>query len=137
MRAFCLRPEQVEEAWSELASFFERFEKDGHDLSAKDVKAKALESGTQVWGLQDEERVHGILATEIVPTAHGRVCVITAAHGSAPEEDKRQLMESVRRFAKENGCTKIRIHGRPGWLRWDRRFEPVGIIAEMSLEGMS
>lgn len=133
MRAFCLRAEQVDDAWSELAAFFERFEKQGHDLSADDVRAKARTSAAQVWGLQDEQKVHGILATEIVPTAHGRVCVITAAHGSAPESDKRELMESIRRFAKENGCTKIRIHGRPGWLRWDRRFEPVGIIAEMPL----
>jgi hypothetical protein len=78
-------------------------------------------------------RVHGIVATEVVPTAHGRVCVITAAQGTAPEDAKRELMESIRRFASENGCRKIRIQGRPGWLRWDKRFRPTGIIAEMVL----
>lgn len=134
MRPFhCMTGESIVPCWDDFRPFFEAFEKGGADISADEAWRKAKASQLQVWGLQDEHGIHGLVTTEVIKTAHGKVCVITMAQGSAPEEPKHALLEDITRWAKEQGCRKVRIHGRHGWLRFDRRFVPVGVIAERAL----
>lgn len=134
MRLFhCMTGEAIEPCWAAFEPFFAEFERGGSDLTVQDAYAKARASQLQVWGLQDESQIRGIVTTEVIQTAHGSVCVITMAQGNAPEEPKHALLNDIVRWAAESGCTKVRIQGRKGWLRWDKRFVPVGIIAEMEL----
>lgn len=125
--------EQIPSCWEDFAPFFADFERCGADLSVKDAYIKACASKLQIWGLQDDTKIHGLVSTEIIATAHGLVCVITMAYGTGPEESKHELMDAILLWAKETGCSRLRIQGRPGWLRWDRRFKPTGIIAEIDL----
>jgi hypothetical protein len=93
-----------------------------------------MRSAQQLWGLQDDERVRGILVTEIQSTARGLICVIVGACGEPPEKDKRTLLAFVRKWAREDiGCCAVRVIGRKGWLRWDRRFTQTGIVMEAPL----
>lgn len=133
MRAFCLAGDQVEACWEDFAHFFEDFERGGADIAAVEARARAKAQKIQVWGLQDDAKVHGIVTTEIIRTAHGLVCVVTMAQGEAPDESKRALLESIMKWAKGLGCDRVRVHGRKGWTRWDRRFKNVGVIAEAPL----
>lgn len=133
MRPFCISADQVEVCWEDFGEFFEEFEKNGADLSARDAKEKAKDAQIQVWGLQDDQAVRGIVTTEVMRTARGLVCVITMAQGQAAEEPKHRLLDTIVEWARELGCVCVRIQGREGWLRWDRRFKPTGIIAEIAL----
>ncbi len=87
----------------------------------------------QLFGLQDEHRVHAFVVTEIHDTAKGKVCLLVGACGSAPDKDKRELFDYIESWAREIGCNALRLIGRKGWLRWDRRFRQTGIVAEREL----
>src|SRR6185437_5610275 len=122
MRVFhCMTGEGIAQCWEDFLPFFEAFEKGGSDLSVDEAYRKAKAAHLQVWGLQDDTEIRGIVTTEVIHTAHGLVCVITMAQGSAPEESKHALMEDIVRWAREMGCRRVRLQGRPGWMRWDRR----------------
>lgn len=133
MNVFCLSADQVEGCWNDFAWLIERFERVCGDITTVQIRESALASKQQIWGLQDEERVHAIMVTEIASTAQGLVCRLIAAVGTAPEPDKRRLLDTISAWAREIGCVFIRFSGRKGWLRWDRRFKQTGITAEISL----
>jgi hypothetical protein len=133
MRSFCVAPDQIEACWEDFAPLFHKFEKGGADLSAYEAKERAKRAQIQVWGLQDDRAVHGVLATEVLRTARGLVCVITMAQGKAPDEPKRRLLDDILTWARAMGCVCVRVQGRRGWLRWDKRFRPTGIVAEIAL----
>ena len=133
MRVFCLKAEEIESCWQDFIVLLQRFEACCRDLTADQIVRGVRLSTMQLFGLQDAERVHAFLTTEIHETAQGKVCVLVAACGSAPEADKRALLEFVEGWAREVGCVALRIVGRKGWLRWDRRFKRTGIVAEMAL----
>jgi len=133
MRPFCVAADQVEVCWEDFAHFFQEFEKHGADLSAYEAKQRAQNAQIQVWGLQDDQAVRGIVTTEMMRTARGLVCVITMAQGTAAEEPKRRLLTAIIEWARERGCVCVRLQGRRGWLRWDKRFKQTGIVAELDL----
>lgn len=133
MKVFCLSSDQVQACWDDFAHLIERFERVCGDITTVQVRESAMTSKQQIWGLQDEERVHAIMITEISSTAKGLVCRLVAAVGTAPERDKRFLLDTISAWAREIGCVLVRYSGRKGWLRWDRRFKQTGITAEYSL----
>jgi len=133
MRPFCIAADQIEVCWEAFAHFFQEFEKHGADLSEHEAKQRAKDAQIQVWGLQDDQAVRGIVTTEMMRTARGLVCVITMAQGTAAEEPKRRLLNAIIEWARERGCVCVRLQGRRGWLRWDKRFKQTGIVAELDL----
>lgn len=134
MHVFSLAADQIESAWDAMAPLLAIYEKRCQDLSPEQIRRAALESKQQIFGLQDEAcRIHGLVVTEIQVTSRGLTCVLVAACGTAKPEYKREILDRIREWAKELGCVTLRIQGRKGWLRWDRRFKQTGITMECPL----
>lgn len=134
MRAFSLdKPELIDTCWADFAVLLQRFEMICQDLTADQIVLAVKQSRMQFFGLQDDIRVHGFVVTEIHNTAKGPVCVLVGACGEAPEPDKRELLTRIEEWARERGCVAMRIIGRKGWLRWDRRFHEVAKVMEAPL----
>lgn len=133
MRMFALAPEQIEQTWEDYRGLVEQFERSTGEMTAAQVKKGALEGTLQIWGLQDAEKVHGVLATEVIETARGLVCVIRVAIGNAPVGYQKRLLDEVGRWAKGMGCVSVRIIGRKGWLRRFPFFRKTAVVAEWNL----
>lgn len=132
MRMFCLSPAEVDACWEDFGPLLTRLS--GCDLTPEQIKTNAKESRQQIWGLQDPAEVLGICITEIIQTSRGLVCLIVGACGQdIPKPLMERLHDEIGVWAKGLGCVAIRIHGRKGWLRWDRRFKATGIVAERAL----
>lgn len=131
MRIFCLSPAEIEICFDDFARLLEF---DGFDLTPQQIKKNCLASTQQLWGLQDALEVHGICLTEIIQTSHGLVCLIVGACGRhIPKPLMERLHDEIGTWAKGLGCVSMRIQGRKGWLRWDRRYQQTGIVAERPL----
>lgn len=133
MNLFCLSPSQVAERWEDFAPHFERFERVSGDMSAEQVRAAAVTSSMQLWGVQDAHGVKGMVATEICRTALGNLCVIRIACGGAEVGAQSKLLDAIGAWAQGLGCSRVRIYGRKGWLKRFPRFRPTGVIAEWRL----
>lgn len=140
MRVFCLAPGDIETCWGDFAVILQQLEHACQNMTADQVCAAVKNSTAQLWGLQDEERVHAIVVTEMQHTARGQVCVIVSAYGSPPTSDKRAVIDglhdvvaAIEEWAREAGCVAMRVIGRKGWRRWDRRFQKTAEVLECPL----
>lgn len=133
MRVFALKPEEIETCWEDFAVLLNRFEMLCQELTVQQIVEAVRDSKMQFFGLQDAHEVRGFVVTEIQETAKGKVCVLVGACGSAPDEDKRQLFSHIEGWAREIGCTALKVIGRKGWMRWDRRFRETGRVMELCL----
>jgi hypothetical protein len=133
MNVFSLHADQIDDVWPHLAALLGAYERQCEALTAEQVYTAAKASRQQIFGLQDGTHIHGIVVTEIQSTARGPVCELVAAIGRAPVEAQHQLMEQIEDWARQIGCVAVRLQGRKGWLRFDRRFRQTGIVAEIAL----
>jgi len=133
LRMFCMAADQVDACWEDFAHHLERWAALGGDFTPEEVRCNVRESRQQLWGLQNEEGIHGVVVTEILATHGGLTCLIVGACGSAPKAMRQRLHDEIAKWAKSIGCTRVRIHGRRGWLRFDRRYRQTGITMEMPL----
>lgn len=132
MRLFCLAAHEIESAWADFAPLLEQLK--GFDFSPEEIKTRLQASEQQLWGLQDALEVHGICLTEVIQTPRGLICLIVGACGhTIPKPLMQRLHDEIGHWAKGLGCVAMRIHGRKGWLRWDRRYRQTGVVAERLL----
>jgi len=76
--------------------------------------------------------VEAAVATALVDTEAGRVCVITLCAG----HDMRRwlpLLAGIEAYAKAEGCRRLRIFGRKGWLQLLDGFEARHSIMDKEL----
>ncbi len=132
MRLFSLSPDDTEVAWPDFEPIFQQLETYGA-LTAEQVKRNSSDGKMQVWGLQDGDKVAFVIVTEILETASGLVCSITAAIGHASVAMQERLLDEIGKWARSLGCARVRLCGRKGWLRRFPRFMQTGIVAEWSL----
>lgn len=133
VRVFCLKPEEIENCWEDFAVLLHRFELICRDITVDQIVEAVKHSTMQFFGLQDESRVHGFVVTEIHKTARGPICVLVGACGWAPDEDKRAILSHIEEWARSQHCVALKIIGRKGWRRWDRRFKATGEVLECPL----
>lgn len=124
MRMFSLSPLDVttDTIWGDIAEHFERFASKTGEISAETVRRGAANSELQIWGLQDAERVLGVVVTELSETPRGILCTFRVACGTAPVAIQERLIGEVCKWAKQMGATRARIIGRRGWWRRLRHF---------------
>lgn len=130
---FALDASQIEATWKDYCHLFERFERTTGEMSAAQVKQAALDSTLQIWGLQDSEKVHGVVATEVAEAPRGLVCTIRVACGTAPIGFQKRLLSEIGKWAKDTDCVAVRLVGRKGWLRRFPFFRATAVVAEWNL----
>jgi hypothetical protein len=131
---FCLGSEQIDSLWDEFSAHvyrLENLERLGH-LSADDLKEELKLSKKQLWGIQEDGRVIGIAITRI----GGRTCEIFAAAGTQTQRGQIQaLYTEIEKWARAEGCVRMRIIGRRGWMRMLKGYQPTrDVILEKELD---
>ena len=76
--------------------------------------------------------IESAAATILINSEIGRVCIITVCGGS---DMKRwlPLIDEIEAYAKQEGCERVRINGRKGWLRVRDGYEENHIIIDKEL----
>lgn len=133
MRLFCFSKQDAVESWEDVRPFFETMEREHNGPLAHIVHELAIAEKAQIWGFDDGDGITGVLATEVIETARGKVCNIMTALGAAPVAMQERMMDEVGKWALSLGCIAVRLQGRKGWLRRFPRMRQVGIVAEWPL----
>lgn len=127
MNCFCLGADQIDPLWDELAPHLYRLERAGY-VSAKEIRESLRDMRMQAWGLQDGQKIAGVVITKIC----GTTCEVVGGVGSAPYEAMRELHREIETWARTKGCQRMRLMGRKGWLRV-LNYTQTGIVAEKEL----
>jgi hypothetical protein len=128
---FCLGSEQIDSLWDEFAHHIYRMERMGF-LGADELREELKLSKKQLWGVQDDTgKVAGVCITRVC----GKCCEIYAAAGTQTKRGQiLALYQHIEQWARDIGCTRMRVIGRKGWMRMLSGYLETGIILEKDLD---
>jgi hypothetical protein len=125
VNVFCLGAEQIDSLWPLFAHHLERLT---DYYEPEDIRASLKDADKQLWGLQDGPQIVGVAITRIL----GRTCEVVGAAGTADYESMRELHRRIEAWARDIGCSRMRLQGRKGWIRL-LGYSQTGIVAEKEL----
>lgn len=104
------------------------------EYEPQDLLDLALASKAQLWSALDNGCVIGAACSQVIEYPRKRVLQIITLAGWGYERWAGLAMDEARRFASTQGCTVIRINGRPGWVRrladygYSERYRQVDLV---------
>ncbi len=96
------------------------------------VKDMILDGRAMLWLAQDGERIHAVAVTSLAITEWRKVCEITALAGSGMR-NWFAFLPAIERYAKNEGCSSMRLMGRKGWARVLKDYKSKHVILEKDL----
>ncbi|WP_072389518.1 hypothetical protein [Hyphomicrobium sp. CS1BSMeth3] len=91
--------------------------------TAADIYREIRDRKMQLWAIwARNDRPTGVLITEVYETAAGRTCAIPIV-GAEMMEQSLPVLKIIEKWAREQGCVRLRGEGRAGW---ERALKPLG-----------
>ena len=128
----CVDPARIHEIWLHVRELL-RTASERTALSAfAEIEADILSGRSLVWIVWNGRTIEAASATALINSDIGKVCVITLCAGRGMQRWLK-LIERLEAYAKDEGCTCIRIFGRRGWLRVLEGYESKHIVIDRRL----
>ena len=128
----CVEPRRVLEIWPHVSSLLKAAcDRTGLNAFA-DIETDILSGRSLLWIAWNGKAIEAAAATILIDTEIGKVCVITACGGRAMRRWL-PLIAEIENYARDEGCARVRIFGRKGWLRALEGFEEKHIIMDKEL----
>jgi hypothetical protein len=128
----CVDPKQVREVWPQVSPLL-RAACHRTKLNAfADIEADILAGRSLLWLAWNGKTVDAAAATILINSEGGKVCIITVCGGSGMKRWL-SLLGQIEIYAAGEGCTRLRIFGRKGWLRVLQGFEQQYVIMDKQL----
>jgi hypothetical protein len=132
MRLVCVRPEQVQQAWSIVQPLIVQAMKRGGVGDPGPVYADVVAGRSLLWLACDGSEVVACAITELTEAMGRKLCTIVACGGHA-RGNWLHLIEGLEDYARQEGCASTRIIGREGWKRVLPDYWQRAVILEKGL----
>lgn len=135
MTPLCVAPGMVPDIWPHVREFIEAaFAHDRGDDDAEIVHADLLSGGSLLWVAWDDERKRIIAAatSKLIKVRRGLICCITSC-GGIDIDRWSSCLAAIEAYAKDEGCTLMRIEGRKGFARVFPDYTQPWIVLEKRL----
>jgi hypothetical protein len=128
----CVDPARVHEIWPHVSPLLKAACYRTRLNAFADIEADILSGRSLLWMAWNGRSVESAAATILINSEIGRVCIITACGGS---DMKRwlPLIAQIETYASREGCKRVRIYGRKGWLHVLDGYEEKHIIMDKEL----
>lgn len=123
----CVDPSRIDEFWPHVKPMLQAATEQCGDWSLLDIRA-ALDSFALLWIACSDAGIEAAAVTQLIQTKNGLACHAVACGGSG--EQWVQHLAEIEKYAKEEGCSVIRIEGREGWRRVFKDYKLAWITLE-------
>lgn len=128
----CVDPGRVHEFWPHVAPLLKAACVRTELSAFADIEADICSGRSLLWIAWNGQGIDAAAATVLINTEIGKVCIITVCGGRAMRRWL-PLIAEIENYARDEGCTRVRIFGRNGWLRVLEGFEERHIIMDKEL----
>ncbi|WP_424630736.1 hypothetical protein [Bradyrhizobium sp. SYSU BS000235] len=128
----CVAPDRVHEFWPHVSYLIHRAIRRTNLSHSQDIDFDVLNGDGLLWIAWNGSAVEAAATTSLIETDTETVCVLTACGG----ENMRRwlgLLGRIEDYAKAEGCSRVRIFGRKGWMRVLERYRIRNVILEKEL----
>lgn len=131
MNCICIDPAHVAKILPMAASLLRDAMANGHGDYA-DIEGSVLSGEKLLWLALDEQAIWAAAVTGLHSERGRKFCVIWACGG---REKQRWMMFKpvLEQFAKDEGCSFMRVYGRKGWGRELPDYKLTQIVLEKAL----
>ena len=128
----CVDPIRIHEIWPHVRPLLEdACRRTGLNAFA-DFEADILAGRSLVWIAWHGNTIEAAAATVLINSDLGKVCVITLCAGRGMRRWLK-LTERIETYARDEGCARVRIFGRKGWLRVLEGYAARHVVMEKKL----
>lgn len=132
VRLVSVDPARVHEIWPLVRPLLENACRRTALNGFADFEADIVAGRSLLWIAWNGSAIEAAAATVITDTDLGKVCVITLCAGRGMQRWLR-LIDRIEAYAKDEGCTRMRIFGRKGWLRVLDGFEAKHVVMDKAI----
>lgn len=112
----CVDPQLVHEIWPHVRHLLRAACRRTGLNAFSDLEADILFGRSLLWVTWDGKAIEAAAATILIRSEVGMTCIITACGGSRMTRWL-PLIAQIENYARNEGCARVRIYGRRGWLR--------------------
>jgi hypothetical protein len=128
----CVDPDRVREVWPHVAAMIVHAMRRGGLGDAAEVARRLAAGRALLWLAWDGERILAAAVTELGEVGGERLCTIVACGGQGLARFA-PLLAGLERYAVAEGCARMRICGRRGWMRALAGYRLRAVVIEKSL----
>jgi hypothetical protein len=128
----CVEPARIHEFWPHVRSLLEKACRATCLNAFADFEADILAGRSLVWVAWNGNAIEAAAATVLINSDLGKVCVITLCAGRKMSRWLK-LIERIEAYAGDEGCARIRIFGRKGWLCVLEGYDAKHVIMDKEL----
>ncbi len=128
----CVEPGRIDEIWPHVRELLRKACQRTSLSAFAEIEADILSGRSLVWLAWNGSVIEAAAATSLINSDSGKVCVITLCGGQGMKRWLK-LIERIEVYARDEGCTRIRIFGRKGWLRVLNGYEAKHVIVDKEL----
>jgi GNAT superfamily N-acetyltransferase len=128
----CINPARIHEIWPHVRQLLEKACRRTGLNAFADFEADILAGRSLVWVAWNGHAIEAAAATVLINSDFGKVCVITLCAGRKMSRWVK-LIDRIEAYARDEGCARIRIFGRKGWLRVLETYELRHVVMDKAL----
>ncbi|HEY7246269.1 MAG TPA: hypothetical protein VH678_20540 [Xanthobacteraceae bacterium] len=128
----CVDPKFVREVWPFVKHLIVAAMHRGDLSSFLGLERSVMAEGALLWLVISRGKIAAAAVTELQQTEWRKVCVLVACGGERMREWL-PLIAGIEKFARQEGCSAVRIFGRKGWQRVLTDFCAKRIILEKEI----
>jgi hypothetical protein len=128
----CVAPDRVHEFWPHVSDLIHRAIRRTNLSHSQDIDFDVLNGDGLFWIAWNGRAVEAAVTTSLIETDTEKVCVLTACGGKNMHRWL-SLLGQIEDYAKAEGCSRVRIFGRKGWVRVLERYRIRNVIVEKEL----
>jgi hypothetical protein len=133
MGVMCCPPNMAAGVWPHVAGFIRGAVEHTGDFALDELRDSVLSGPSLLWIITSDGEIKGAVITDLIVNQRGeKICDLVAC-GGKDLDSWRHLMPDLEKFAKSEGCQKVRLSGRRGWGRVFADFREAHVTYEKVL----
>jgi hypothetical protein len=131
-KIFCVDPMVVRNIWPLARPILEPAFDETSDSTIEATEADVMSGMALLWLAWDGKKLIAAATTAINITPRHKICIVTSA-GGVHSKLWDQFMPMVEKYAKDEGCERVRAMGRNGWAKVLVGYEQPWIVLDKVL----
>ena len=128
-RLVCYSQDQIPHVWEEVEPLIKKALDRGSNYTLQDIRLGLCISDMQLWTWVSE-KIDAAMVTSIQSRDDETWCLLLTMGGKNMDEWK-DCLPIVEKWAKDNGCTELRIYGRSGWKKLGFEIEYTKLVRKL------
>lgn len=123
----------VPQVWPLAVPYLDKAVKAGSLQRLEEWLGECISGAKQLWFVWADEKCLGAGVTSLIDTPEGKTCLIDGFAATDGAKLWEASLPVVEQWATAQGCQRVRVYGRVGWMKHLKGYAVKGVILDRNL----